>query len=273
MNKWKLCFSAFNYSIIYCDRMIYNNFQMVCSLPLPKYRVEAIASRAKFRHGSLSFSGSEKHLPLNSFFYLFCGDCYTDFVRRRKMPVHQCSYAAVCSLYFLTTAFFQSSIHLVSCAPRSLLRGWLVLPAFPLLVAIHGSLPCAKSLQRGISQQLGSAPQQGPWLCLLGALLCPQKCADNLPAVRQGRNTKQVLQAPALNWVGNLAAGKRMYCPFFCWTTCAARAATGSSDCQSLFCFPLNLTSGTTQVALEKAAPFTGVGFLSACIVVVLLTP
>lgn len=101
MNKWKLCFSAFNCSIIYCDRMIYDSFQMVCSLPLPKYKVEAVAPRAKVRHGDLSFCWSEKHLSLIGFFYLFSGDCYIDFVRHRKIPVHQYSYATICSLYFL----------------------------------------------------------------------------------------------------------------------------------------------------------------------------
>lgn len=54
LNQKSSLLSALNYSTIYCDNMIYKSFQMVCSLALPKYSVEVVVPRAKFRHGGLS---------------------------------------------------------------------------------------------------------------------------------------------------------------------------------------------------------------------------
>lgn len=170
-----------------------------------------------------------------------------------KISVPQHSYAAVCSLYFLSTAVCLSITHLVYCASRSLLHGQLILMAFssngrwvpPLPVAIGRTSLCIKFLEVWCPIASGQCHTTGSLVLPAGVLLRPSGVWWQ-PAGRQDRNTKQVLGTPTFIWVHIVIAGSRRYCPLLCWLSCAARAITGFSDCHWLACSPLNLAADTT---------------------------
>lgn len=107
--------------------MIYNSFQMVCSFALPKYSVEAVVPRAKFRHGGLSSCWVRETLFPKRLLYLSSWGLLRCLCQAQK-DSHASAFLCSC-LQPLSTDFCLSSAHLVSCAPRSLLQGWLVLTA------------------------------------------------------------------------------------------------------------------------------------------------